>query len=130
MRHYQRLTIVTSSEPRPSQNVTKTNKLQNLYQTLCAKSEEKFSFMTKLRNLYQTDVNTYLSIISSNSHNLNKFLVVSIFKRRGLINLFAKKLVSEWVIRVKNDRTRVRCFSLDLLVVASILWLNLLITQH
>ena len=46
--------------------------LQNLDQTLCSKSEQKFSFLTKpqLRNLQQIVANT---ILISNSYNINKF---------------------------------------------------------
>ena len=53
--------------------------LQNLDQTLCSKSEEKFSFMTKpqLLNLQQkfeqTVANPILIINIGNSNNLNKF---------------------------------------------------------
>ena len=48
--------------------------LRNLDQTLCSKSEQKFSFLTKpqLPNLQQTVVNTFL-IININNSNFNKF---------------------------------------------------------
>ena len=48
---------------------------QNLDQTLCSRSEQKFSFMTKpqLPNLQQTVAGTILIINISNSNNLNKF---------------------------------------------------------
>ena len=48
---------------------------QNLDQTLCSKSEQKFNFITKpqLPNLQQTVANTILIIYISNSINLNKF---------------------------------------------------------
>ena len=61
--------------------------LQNLDQTLCSKSEQKFSFMTKpqLPNLQQTVANTILIINISNSNNLNKFWV-GIFKGKSHIN--------------------------------------------
>ena len=61
--------------------------LQNLDQTLCSKSEQKLSFMTKLQlpNLQQTVANTILIINVSNSNNLNKFWV-GIFTRQGHIN--------------------------------------------
>ena len=61
--------------------------LQNLNQTFCLKSEQKFSFMTKpqLPNLQQTVANTILNI--SNSNNLNKFWV-GIFICHGYINQF------------------------------------------
>ena len=47
--------------------------LQNLDQTLCSKSEQKFSFLTKpqLPNLQKTVVNTILIINISNRNNLN-----------------------------------------------------------
>ena len=47
--------------------------LQNLDQTLCSKSEQKLSFMTKpqLPNLQETVANTILIIKISNSNNLN-----------------------------------------------------------
>ena len=50
-------------------------KFQNLDQTLCSRSEQKFSFMTKpqLPNLQQTVADTILIINISNSNNLNKF---------------------------------------------------------
>ena len=56
-------------------------------QTLCSKSDQKLSFMTKpqLPNLEQTDANTILITNISNSNNINKFLVV-IFTRQGHIN--------------------------------------------
>ena len=49
--------------------------LQNLDQTLCTKSGQKFNFMTKpqLPNLQQTVANTILIINMSNSNNFNKF---------------------------------------------------------
>ena len=49
--------------------------LQNLDQTFCSKSEQKFSFTTKpqLPNLQQTVANTILIINISNSNNINKF---------------------------------------------------------
>ena len=49
--------------------------LQNLDQTLCSKSKQKFCFMTKpqLQNLQQTVADTILIINISNSKNLNKF---------------------------------------------------------
>ena len=53
------------------------NKLQfqNLDQTLCSKSEQKFSFMTKpqLPKLQQTAANTIHIINIRNSNNINKF---------------------------------------------------------
>ena len=51
--------------------------LQNIDQTLCSKSEQKFSFMTKpqLLNLQQTVANTFLIINISKSNNLNNFWV-------------------------------------------------------
>ena len=63
--------------------------LQNLDHTLCSKSEQMFSCMTKpeLPNLQQTVANTILIINISNSDNLNKFLV-GIFARQGHINQF------------------------------------------
>ena len=53
-------------------------------QTLCSKSEQKFSFLTKpqLRNLQQIVANT---ILISNSYNINKFWV-GIFTRQGYIS--------------------------------------------
>ena len=58
--------------------------LQNLDQTLCSKSKQNISFLTKpqLRNLQQIVANT---ILTSNSYNINKFWVV-IFTRQGNIN--------------------------------------------
>ena len=58
--------------------------LQNLEHTLCSKSVQKFSFLTKpqLRNLQQIVANT---ILISNSYNINKF-GVGIFTRQGDIN--------------------------------------------
>ena len=58
--------------------------LQNLDQTLCSKSEQKISFLTKpqLRNLQQIVANM---ILISNSYNINKFWV-GIFTRQGYIN--------------------------------------------
>ena len=58
--------------------------LQNLHQTLCSKSEQKFSFLStpQLRNLQQIVANT---ILISNSYNINKF-GVGIFTRQGDIN--------------------------------------------
>ena len=46
--------------------------LQNLDQTLCSKSEQKFSFMTKpqLPNLQQTVADTILIININNSNKL------------------------------------------------------------
>ena len=48
--------------------------LQNLDQTLCSKSEQKFSFMTKpqLLNLQQTLANMILIINIGNSNDLHK----------------------------------------------------------
>ena len=48
---------------------------QNLDQTLCSRSEQKFSFMTKpqLPSLQQSIANMIRSISISNSKNLNKF---------------------------------------------------------
>ena len=61
--------------------------LQNLDQTLCSKSEQKFSFMTKpqLLNLQQTVANMILIINIGNSNNINKFWF-DIFTRQGHIN--------------------------------------------
>ena len=58
-----------------------------LDQTLCSKSEQKFSFMTKpqLPNLQKTVANTILIINSNNSNNLNNFWV-GIFTRQGHMN--------------------------------------------
>ena len=47
--------------------------IQNLDQTLCSKSEQKFSFMTKPQLLQQTFANTILITNISNSDNPNKF---------------------------------------------------------
>ena len=49
--------------------------IQNLDQTLCSKSEQKFSFLTKpqLPNVQLTVANTILITNISNSKNLNKF---------------------------------------------------------
>ena len=53
--------------------------LQNLDQTLCSKSEQRFSFMTKLQrpNLHKTVVNTFLNNNISNSNNFNEFKLAS-----------------------------------------------------
>ena len=61
--------------------------LRNLDQTLCSKSEQKFSFLTKPQppNLPQIVANTILITNISNSNNLNKFWV-GIFTRQGHIN--------------------------------------------
>ena len=61
--------------------------LQNLDQTLCSKSEQKFSFMTEpqLPILQQTVANMILIINIGNSNNINKFWV-GIFTRQGHIN--------------------------------------------
>ena len=58
--------------------------LQNLYQTLCSKSEQKSTFMIKpqLPNLQKTVANMILIIIIRNSNNLNKFWE-GIFTRQG-----------------------------------------------
>ena len=58
--------------------------LQNFDQTLCSKSEQKVSFLTKpqLPYLQQIVAN---KIIISNSYNINKF-GVGIFTRQGHIN--------------------------------------------
>ena len=60
--------------------------LQNLDQTLCSKSEQKFSLLTKpqRRNLQQIVANM---ILIKNSYNINKFWV-GIFTRQGHINKF------------------------------------------
>ena len=49
--------------------------LSVLDQTLCSKSEQKFSLLTEpqLPNLQQRDANTILITNISNSNNLNKF---------------------------------------------------------
>ena len=49
--------------------------LQNLDQTLCSKSKQNFSFMTKLQfpNLHQTIVNTFLNINISNNSEILKY---------------------------------------------------------
>ena len=61
--------------------------LQNIDQTLCSKSEQKFIFMNnpQLPNLQQTLANTILTINISNSNNINKFWD-DIFTRQGHIN--------------------------------------------
>ena len=61
--------------------------LQNFDQTLCSKSEQKVSFLTKpqLPNLQQTVANTILIINTSNSNNVKKFWV-GIFTGQGYIN--------------------------------------------
>ena len=49
--------------------------IQNFDQTLCSKSQQKVSFLTKpqLPNLQQTVANTILITNISNSNNINKF---------------------------------------------------------
>ena len=71
---------------------------QNIDQTLCWKSEQKLSFMTKpqLLNLQQTVANTILITNISNSNNLNKFRV-GILTCQGHINQVCRTGVSEWV---------------------------------
>ena len=60
--------------------------LQNLDQPLCSKSEQKFSFMTKLQlPNQQAAAYMVLSINISKSNNPNKFWV-GIFARQGHIN--------------------------------------------
>ena len=56
-------------------NILLRLQLQNLDQTLCSKSEQKFIFMTKPQhlNLQQTVANRILITNISNSNNLNKF---------------------------------------------------------
>ena len=87
--------------------------LQTPDQTLCWKSEQKFSFMTKnqLPNLQQTVANTILIINISNNNNLNKFWV-GIFTRQGHINQVYStadsESVGELVTSIPNDRTPVR----------------------
>ena len=58
--------------------------LQNLDQTLCSKSEQKFSFLTKpeLPILQQTVANTILTTTISNINNLNRFCL-GILTRQG-----------------------------------------------
>ena len=61
--------------------------LQNLDQILYLKSDQKFSFMTKLQlpNLHQIVVNMFLGININNNNNLNMFWV-GIFTHQGHIN--------------------------------------------
>ena len=61
--------------PNSSLKILAEFQLQNIDQTLCWKSEQKFSFMTKhqLPKLQQTVANTILIINISKSNNLNKF---------------------------------------------------------
>ena len=58
-----------------------------LDQLLCSKSEQNYSFMTKLKfpNMQQTVANTIYILNISNSNNLNNFWV-GIFTRQGHIN--------------------------------------------
>ena len=58
--------------------------LKKFDQTLCSKSEQKFSFLNKpqLPNLQQIVANT---AIISNTYNINKFWI-GIFTRQGHIN--------------------------------------------
>ena len=91
--------------------------LQNLDQTLCSKSEQKFSFMTKpqLPSLKQTVTNTILIIKINNSNNLNRFWAGN-FTRQDHINQVyytgvsesVSDSVSQLVTSIANDRTRVR----------------------
>ena len=62
---------------------------QNLEQTLCSKSEQKFGFITKLQlpSMHQTVANTILIINISNSNNIKKFWV-GIFTRQDYIKIF------------------------------------------
>ena len=66
-------------------------------QTLCSKSEQKFSVMTKpqLSNLQQTVANTILIININNSNNFNSLVSQSV------------ESVSELVTKVDNDQTQV-----------------------
>ena len=73
--------------PNSSLKILPELQLQNLDQTLCSKSEQKFSTMTKpqLPNLQQAVTNTILIINISNSNNHNKFWV-GILTRQAHLN--------------------------------------------
>ena len=77
-------TSATKYWPNSSLKILPDFQHQNLDQTLCSKSEQKFSFLTKpqLRNLQQIVAN---KILISNGYNISKFWV-GIFKRQGYIN--------------------------------------------
>ena len=63
--------------PNSSSKILPELQLQNLDQTLCSKSEPKFSSITKpqLPNMQQTVANKVLIINISNSYNINNFWV-------------------------------------------------------
>ena len=73
--------------PNSSLRILPELQLQNLDETLCWKSEQKFGFITKpqLPSMQQTVANTILIINISNINNLNKFWV-GIFTCQGHIN--------------------------------------------
>ena len=79
--------------------------LQNLDQTLCSKSEQKFSFMTKpqLLNLQQTVANMILIININNSNNINEFWV-GIFTLKGHKNQVYLTGVSDGVSQIVSDK--------------------------
>ena len=79
--------------------------LQNLDQTLCSKSEQKFTFMTKpqLLNLQQTVANMILIININNSNNINEFWV-GIFTLKGHKNQVSLTGVSDGVSQIVSDK--------------------------
>ena len=89
------------------QNIAWTSTSKS-WPTLCSKSEQKFSFMTKpqLPNLQQTVANRILIININNSNNFNKFYLPSAHARVTSIKFNKQDLVSEWVTSIANDRKR------------------------
>ena len=69
---------------------------QNLDQTLCSKSEQKFSFMTKPQppNVQETIANTILIITFSNSNNMSWHLHKQESPQSSLLN--RAELVSQF----------------------------------
>ena len=83
IQHYLYKTSAEKTDQTPASNLAWAS-TSNLDQTLCSKSEQKFSFLTKpqVSNLQQIVANT---IIISNSYSINKFWV-DIFTRQGHTN--------------------------------------------
>ena len=80
-------TSVVKYWPNSSLKILPELQLQNLDQTFCSKSEQKFRLITKpqLPSMQQTVANTVLITNISNSNNLNKFWV-GILTRQGHMN--------------------------------------------
>ena len=84
--------------PNFSSKIPPELQLQNLDQTLCWKSEQKFSFMTEPQppNLQQAVANAILSININNSNNLNKFELAPSHARVTSIKPTVSQSVGEW----------------------------------